>query len=99
MKLPSFLRRTKPTSKPILAFSQESMPWAHTANYCIVSMDMGEVKVYGVFNTFTGHIELVFSQLSAAVINMQTAQQTLDRVRTGEANGYFNPDNLHASNH
>jgi hypothetical protein len=81
-------RKTSKTSK-VFAFSQETMPWAHTADFCIISTLMGDVSVYGVYNKGTAHTELLFSQLSAAVINMQTAQQTLDRVRTGEANGYF----------
>lgn len=83
--------KKKPTSKKatVKAFSKELFPWAHTHDFCLISTPMGDMSVYGVFNKLTGHIELLFSQVSAAVINMQTAQQTFDRVRTGEANGYF----------
>lgn len=79
-------RTKKTTPKPnVLNF-----PWAATRDFRIISQDVGDgVKVYGVENTVTGHIELMFTQVSAAVINMQTAQQTFDRVRSGEANGYF----------
>ena len=95
--LARFLTRSKPQTSPtsnVVGFDPEALPYLITADFRVVSTVMGEMRVYAVMNTVTGHLEMVYSQLSAAVINMQTAQQTLDRVRTGEANGYFNPDNI-----
>jgi hypothetical protein len=79
----------KTTPNPVYGFEQERLPYTHSKDFMVVSTMFGDMRCYGVMNRLTGHIELMFSQLSAAVINMQTAQQTLDRVRTGEANGFF----------
>jgi hypothetical protein len=78
----------KVESNPIYGFSEEKLPYAHSRDFMVVSILAGDTKIYGLYNKITEHTEIVFGQLSAAVINMQTAQQTLDRVKSGEANGY-----------
>lgn len=83
-------RKTKKTTpnNAIYGFNEETLPYTHSRDFMVVSLPVQEAKVYGLYNKITGHVEIVFGQLSAAVLNMQTAQQTLDRVRSGEANGY-----------
>lgn len=95
--LARFLTRRKTPTSPtsnVVGFDPEALPYLMTADFRVVSTVLGDMRVYAIMNIMTGHLEMMFSQLSAAVLNMQTAQQTLDRVRTGEANGYFNPDNI-----
>jgi hypothetical protein len=88
-----FRKRTTP-NKAVHYFDPEFLPFTHSKDFLVVSLPLGEVQVYGINNRLTGHTELMFSQLSQAVIQMQTCQQTLDRVRTGEANGYFEVPNI-----
>jgi hypothetical protein len=66
------------------------LPYTKTTDFVVISMqiDGNPLSVYGVYNRLTGHVELIFSQLAQAVLGIQTCQQTMDRIRTGEANGY-----------
>lgn len=51
----------------------------------------GKQWLYGVVNRHTGHLEVFWNQLSAAILTMQTMDQTLSRVLAGEVTGYFVP--------
>jgi len=78
----------------MLGFNTHEMPYTETKTFRIVALTMGDIPVYGIYNKLTGHVEMMFSQFSQAILNMQTMQQTFDRVLTGETNGYFAPGNL-----
>jgi hypothetical protein len=83
------------SSSTIYSFDPQALPFCEEKDFKITSFALGEGPVgliYGVFNKLTGHTEMVWPQLAQAVIAMQTAQQTLDRIRTGEANGIVKYD-------
>jgi hypothetical protein len=66
------------------------LPFTTTKDFVVLSVNLegNPMPVYGVYNRLTGHVELIFSQLAQAVLAIQTCQQTMDRIKTGEANGY-----------
>jgi hypothetical protein len=83
---------------PMYGFDSALLPFTESKDFQIVSIAVADQRIYGVLNKITGHVEMMFGQLSQAVIQMQTAQQTFDRVKTGEANGYSDyGTNIHTS--
>ena len=67
-------------------------PYAELKYFKVVTTSPKPHTLYGIINKSTGVCELVFNQLAGAVINMQTMEQTLGRVKSGEAHGFFVPE-------
>ena len=49
---------------------------------------------YAIINKLTGIVEARSMSLSLSIIYMQSSQQTLDKVMTGELNGFAHPPAL-----
>lgn len=82
----------KKTSKPKAAVLYSfDIPGTETADFKVLSVPLGEIRVYGVYNKLTDHVEVMTSQLVSAILAMQASQQALQGVREGTINGYNEP--------
>lgn len=86
---------TKTTNKATLFFVKD--PMARTHDYAIIQEIIkapntlrGDDWSYGILNLTTRVIEVRASTLPIAIILLQQLQQLLDKVRSGEVNGYIN---------
>lgn len=86
----------KPTSKkPAKAAAailySFDIPGTETADFKVLSVPLGEIRVYGVFNKLSNHVEVMTSQLVSAILAMQASQQAWNGVKEGTINGYHEP--------
>ena len=75
------------------------LPYTDLINYAVVYISIandlnpdGFDVGYGVVNKLTGILEGRGTSLPVAVLYMQSQQQMLDKIITGELNGFVGPD-------